>query len=219
MVKSKKKRVNPNKVSLSKDEIDEEKMMIEASKGNMYYAWLLLLPTLAEEPGMTRKQIVEIWDAVNEYASQLRPANLNASEETKRAEHLMGLHMPHPYIDLDHIRTKGDLLAAKRKLKEDALHSALCIICLGLEGMHRFSHDEIGRLFFNADITLAEIQSGNRSYAQIAEELREKRIILQDSNEDMLIVDEDEEQEQEDSATPIELWRNVMNYHDQKWPK
>ena len=193
MPKGKQKRVNPNRVPVSKEDLNENQILAEASTGNMYFAWLLILPTLSEQKNMTRKRVVEIWDAVNEYASQPKPANLKASEETKRAENLMGLSMPHPHIDMDHIRTKGDLLAVKRKLKEDALHSALCIICLGLEETKQLSHEEIRRLFFNVNLTMAEIESGITSYDRIAKQLQEKHIILQDSNEDMLIVEDDEE--------------------------
>ena len=164
--------------------------IIESAENN-YCAWLLILPTLSEQENMSRKRILEIWDAVNEYASQPRPQDLKASEETRRAEKLMGLSMPHPHIDMDHIRTKGDLLAVKRKLKEDALHSALCIICLGLEETKQLSHEELRRLFFNVNLTMAEIESGITSYDRIAKQLQEKHIILRDSNEDMLIVEDE----------------------------
>ena len=193
MPKGKQKRVNPNRIPVSKEELNENQILTEASTGNMYFAWLLILPTLSEQENMSRKRILEIWDAVNEYASQPRPQDLEASEETRRAEKLMGLSMPHPHIDMDHIRTKGDLLAVKRKLKEDALHSALCIICLGLEETKQLSHEELRRLFFNVNLTMAEIESGITSYDRIAKQLQEKHIILQDSNEDMLIVEDDEE--------------------------
>ena len=101
--------------------------------------------------------------------------------------------MPHPHIDMDRIRTKGDLLTVKRKLKEDALHSALCIICLGLEKTKQFSHEELRRLFFNVSLTMAEIESGITSYDRISKQLQEKHIVFQDSNDDMLIVDDEEE--------------------------
>ena len=191
MSKGKQKRVNPNRIPVSKEELNENQILTEASTGNMYFAWLLILPTLSEQENMSRKRILEIWDAVNEYASQPRPQDLEASEETRRAEKLMGLSMPHPHIDMDHIRTKGDLLAVKRKLKEDALHSALCIICLGLEETKQLSHEELRRLFFNVNLTMAEIESGITSYDRIAKQLQEKHIILQDSNEDMLIVEDE----------------------------
>ena len=191
MSKGKQKRVNPNRIPVSKEELNENQILTEASTGNMYFAWLLILPTLSEQENMSRKRILEIWDAVNEYASQPRPQDLKASEETRRAEKLMGLSMPHPHIDMDHIRTKGDLLAVNRKLKEDALHSALCIICLGLEETKQLSHEELRRLFFNVNLTMAEIESGITSYDRIAKQLQEKHIILRDSNEDMLIVEDE----------------------------
>lgn len=78
MPKGKQKRVNPNRVPASKEELNEKQILAEASTGNMYFAWLLILPTLSEQKDMTRKRVVEIWDAVNEYASQPKPANLKA---------------------------------------------------------------------------------------------------------------------------------------------
>lgn len=171
-----KKRINPNKVPISKDEVDVDKLINEAGAGNLYSAWLLLLPTLCEYDAMTGERIVKTLNAANAYITHPLPANKNIAKEKKRVEELLGMRMPHPHIDLDRIQTKGDMAAVNRKLKENALHSALCLLCMGLEATGQFSEAQLKHLFFNAGITLAEIQSGCRTYGAIAEELREKGI-------------------------------------------
>lgn len=187
---AKKKRINPNRIPISQDRINEDELIAEVSTGNLFCAWLLILPALAEMPGMTQARIIEIWDAVNDFVSNPNSLQNDAASETQRAEKLMGIQMPHRHIDLTQIRTKGELAVAKKKLKEDALHSALSMICLGIDTLHEFDASEIRNLFLNADITLAEISNGCRTYDSILEQLQERGIAIRDDRGDMMIMEE-----------------------------
>ena len=42
MPKGKQKRVNPNRIPVSKEELNENKILTEASTGNMYFEGLLI---------------------------------------------------------------------------------------------------------------------------------------------------------------------------------
>ncbi len=174
----KKKRLNPNKVPISKDEVDVDKLIHAAGTGNLYSAWLLLLPTLCEYDGMTAERIEAILKAANSYITHPLPADKNIGKEKKRVEGLIGRGMPHPHIDLDRIRTKGDMAAVNRKLRENALHSALCLLYMGLETTGQFDEAQLKHLFLNADLSLAEIENGYRTYDSVSEELREKGILF-----------------------------------------
>ena len=46
-----------------------------------------------------------------------------------------------------------------------ALHTSLCVICLGLE--NRFSSEELKRLFLVEYLTEAEIDSGRLDYKEL----------------------------------------------------
>ncbi|MBO4913890.1 MAG: hypothetical protein J5449_01675 [Oscillospiraceae bacterium] len=181
----KQKRVNPHRVPVSRELIDEDRLIEEASVGNLYYAWLLLLPSLFDFEGMTNARIAEIWDAINEYVSISR---LESSADMKRAETLTGMKQPHHSISLEQVRTMGGLQTAMRKLRENAIFSALCLICLGLDSMKLLGSDEIRKLFLNADITIAEIQKGCNSYSAISDSLKTRGITISDSSDDTLAV-------------------------------
>lgn len=176
MPAKKHKRVNPNKVPISRDEVDVDKLIYSAGTGNLYLAWLLLMPTLCGYDGMVGERLIKTLNMANAYITKPFSASKNIAKETKRVEELIGRGMPHPHIDMDRIKTKGDMAAVNRKLRENALHSALCLLCMGLEATEQFSEEQLKYLFLNADLTLAEIESGCRTYDSILEELREKGV-------------------------------------------
>lgn len=55
-----------------------------------------------------------------------------------------------------------------------ALHTSLCVICLGLE--NRFSSEELKRLFLVEYLTEAEIDSGRLDYKELELQLESKNI-------------------------------------------
>ena len=60
-----------------------------------------------------------------------------------------------------------------------ALHTGLCVVCLGLDSTRRFTEEEMKRAFFLADLTLAEIDGGVNSYEEIERELINKAVKLE----------------------------------------
>ena len=55
-----------------------------------------------------------------------------------------------------------------------ALHTSLCVICLGLE--NRFSSEELKRLFLVEYLTEAEIDSGHLDYNQLELQLQSRNV-------------------------------------------
>ena len=194
------KRTNPKRIPVSPASIDQDAILAEVSRDNLYYAWLLVLPSLLDLDGMTRAKIVEIWDSVNQYASDPKFTGDRVNTEISRAEKLMGYIEPHQNLSFERVRSQGDLDALKRKLKENAIHSALCIIYLGLEAIKALDENAMRRLFLNASITLAEVQQGLYTYSDLEGALRENGISLHESKDDMLISDEDASLASEDSS-------------------
>ena len=193
MPRRKNRRINPHRKPVSRAEIDQDELVEEQKTGALCHAWLLILSALLEIDGITAEQIVEIWSEANQFVSQPMIAEADYLKHVKRAEALMGMEMPYRHIDLDKVRNEGDLDAVKRKLKENAVHAALCLICLGLETTDRFTADEIGKLFLNADITLAEIESGRHSYQQITGELENVGISTRLENKAIIVETRDDD--------------------------
>ena len=189
MPKKKAKRTNPNKKPISLDSIDYHEVIAEESTGNMYYAWLLVLPPMFEHEGMTKEQVVSLWDAVNNCAAAPDFTGRRLADETTRIEHTLGFSTPYPDIDFDAVRSEGALLAVRRKLKANALHAGLCIIALGIESTGKFTPEEIKRLIFNADLTLAEIQRGCTTYEDLAAFVEAKGIAMREGANDMAIIE------------------------------
>ena len=50
-----------------------------------------------------------------------------------------------------------------------ATHTALCILCLGLE--NQLPEMDLKRLFFNVDLTMAEIEAGLTTYGILEAEI------------------------------------------------
>ena len=181
MSKGKKKRVNPRRVPIAKGSVDTHKIVEELSVGNLYYAWLLVLPELFSMDGMDKQRIFALWETVNEYAASPRFERESVNFQVRRAEKLIGYPMPHKEIRFPDAKTKGELDACKRKMRENALYSALCIICLGLESTGQFTDDQIRKVFFNAGITLAEVRSGLQSFDALLKDAEEHGVIVEDN--------------------------------------
>ena len=181
----KRKRTNKNRIPLSADSINEERIIGEASVGNMYYAWLLVIPTLMEQESVSRERIQELWDIANDYIEYPQTIGSNVGAVTKEIEAIIGLPVPYPMIDFSKVRTEGDLDALKRKLKKNALHAALCIIALAMKSTKLYSSEDLRRIFFNVDLTMAEISSGATSYERLLETVRSYGIELSEGADDM----------------------------------
>ena len=83
----------------------------------------------------------------------------------------MGIAVPYDHLNPDHIHSAVQLEAFKKKVCRVAIHTSLCVLCLGLEASKRFSEDELRRIFFNADMTMAEIDNGINSYSELESSL------------------------------------------------
>ena len=172
-----KKKVNPRRVPLPKKAIDKDAIIEEAMKDDMAHAWLLVASVLLD---MGYENISELSDAVNRYietGSTLDSASQSLQEkaawrlkehrdaEIRRAREIIGI--PNMRLNSDKIKSPVELEAFKRKVRHVALQTALSVIYLGLEATRQFSLDELKKIFFSADLTLAEIESGVNSFEQI----------------------------------------------------
>lgn len=181
----KRRRTNKNRIPISAASINEERIIGEASIGNMFYAWLLVIPTLMEQESVSRERIQKLWDIGNGYIENPQTIGSNVSAVTKEIESIIGLPEPYPMIDFTKVRTEGDLAVLKRKLKKNALHAALCIIALAMKSTKLYSSEDLRRIFFNVDLTMAEIGSNATSYEHLLEKVRSYGIELSEGADDM----------------------------------
>ena len=63
------------------------------------------------------------------------------------------------------------------------------MICLGVESTDRFSKEDLKRIFFSADLTLAEIDNGVNSYKEIEQELLNHMVKIEMAEEDLCRVE------------------------------
>ncbi|MBR0311844.1 MAG: hypothetical protein IJQ98_05540, partial [Oscillospiraceae bacterium] len=64
---AKKKRTNPNRIPIALEKIDKDELVASVSHGNMFYAWLLTLPALIQQEGVSKDRVIELWTVVNDY--------------------------------------------------------------------------------------------------------------------------------------------------------
>lgn len=170
-----KKRVNPSKILLKKP-VDIEQLLKDMSKGNMYHAWLIIFPSLLRRQDATTESVLKDWEAANDYISELHGEKLN--REIRRMANEIGKKLPYQNIDLSSIHTQADLETVKRKIGKNALQSAFCIAAIGLQYSDNYSKNDLQEIFFDADITLAEIEHGVLTYEELNEELKKQGIAL-----------------------------------------
>ena len=89
------------------------------------------------------------------------------------AEEITGRKRP-ARLDSNHIKSQVELDKYRKNVEKMALHTSLCVICLGLE--KRFSSEELKRLFLVENLTEAEIDSGHLDYNQLELQLQSRNV-------------------------------------------
>ena len=181
-----KKKVNPHRIPLPKNAVDKDAIIEETMKDDMAHGWLLVASALSD---LGYDNISELSDAVNRFietGSALDDETKNIQEkaaweskehrdaEIRRARSIPGI--PNMPLNADKVKSPVELKAFKKKVQKVALQVALSVIYLGLEGTGRFSEDELKKIFFSADLTLAEIESGTNSFENIERELLNRMV-------------------------------------------
>ena len=185
----KKKKVNPRRVPLAKSAIDKNAIIEEAMKDDMSHAWLLVASSLVEQEHISADELSELSDAVNAYISNKTFKSGSDNSELTRAEKLMGKNNPYKNLDPSRIHSPVELEAFKKKVAKVAIHTALSVICLGLDSTGRFSEEDFHRIFLGADLTLAEIERGVNSFEEIEQSLISQLIKLEVDENDKCTVE------------------------------
>lgn len=174
------KRTNQNRIPLSANAVDINKLVDAANAGNMYRAYLLVTTVLIEQEGAAAERIFELWSAASQYADNYLAKLSDTKPAVREIEQIIGLHTPYPQIDFGAIRTQGDLAVIKRKLERNALHAAFCTIALGFRSTRQFTDDHLRLLFLNADLTLAEIERGKTSFERLQSAIQAYGIVIKE---------------------------------------
>ena len=168
-----KKKINPRRIPLSKAAVDKDKIVEEAMKDDMYHAWLLVATALVDLEYAQPSEIQILCDKVNLFAK--KEATNDAME---RADKLMGIG-PKPKLNIERVKSPIELEKFKKKVKQIALHTSLAVICLGLESTGKFNDGDLHRIFFNADLTQAEIDEGLEDYNNLERQLLNKMVSIE----------------------------------------
>lgn len=174
--------LNPRRIPIAKREINTEKIIDEAMKDDMAHAWLLVAEPLLNY--ISSDELGQMADAVNRFIGR---GSENGSSELARVSALIETRKPR--VDPSGIRSAIDLERFRRKVERIALHTGLCVVCLGLESTGRFSEEDLKRIFFYADLTLAEIESGVNSYEEIERELLNHMVKIEMDAQDLCRID------------------------------
>ena len=185
MAKQKSKKVNPRRIPLAKREIDRDAILEEATKDDLYHAWLLAFDTLIELGQITIDDISGFTEAVNAFIRRPAHSAVEKEDEMRRAERLMGIPCPHANMDISRIKTAVELEAFKRKVYKVAIHTALSVLCLGFASTGRFSEDDLNRIFLNVDLTVAEIEHGAITFEDLEKRLASHGVIVERENEEL----------------------------------
>lgn len=162
-----KKKTNPRRIPLAKKEINKDEILHDAIKGKMDNGWILVASELYDQG---HKNIFELNEAVSAYSDKAAGfANM------ERAEAIMGIPAS-THLSVKQIKSPVELEAFKKKVHWVAIRTALAVICLGLESTGQFTEEELRKVFFNVDLSLAEVESGRTSYEEIERGLLNKMV-------------------------------------------
>lgn len=168
----KKKKVNPHRIPVPKGAVDSRAILEEATKEDMYRAWLLVGNAMIDLDVIPASEVPALSDAVNRYIAASGSERERAAE-MRRAEAVIPSKKPCGVLDPSGIRTQAQLSSFKDKVYKLATFTALCVLYLGLEKSGRLDENQLKRIFINVDISMAEIEYGLNSYKKLEQSLGE----------------------------------------------
>ena len=178
MAKRKSKRVNSHRIPIGSIISNKQAIIRAASRDNLYFGWLFVLHALLDQSIKTPDEVKRIWDSIGKGSIRVKLKN----SEVRRAEELIGLKEPYPYLEKYSPRTEGEAIVFARKAAKNSIHLALCSIGLSLNDTGLFGREELLKVFSNVSITIAEIESGCGSYEQLLMEIERYHLTVQHSD-------------------------------------
>ena len=162
-----KRRVNPRRIPVGVNKIDKEKLDNEATRKNLYHAWLLVVHSILSQEVSTVEDKDLAWKVVD----CVKVKEAITKEEIHMAESIVCGTMPHPNISQFKINHVGDKEVYLRRATENALHIALCSVALGLKDSGLYSDGKLKKIFMNVELTLSELDGGLTDWNQLAKEV------------------------------------------------
>lgn len=154
-----KKKLNPNRMPISKREIDVKQIVRDSSDKMMLRAWALILGAFADFYTSTTDAMLQIWERANSSAIKTNTYAL-AAAKLKKLEQMTGLQFPFGQLSSDGIRTKGELDRFIRRVERNALHSAFAVIVDPIIEDEILQQDELAVLLKKACELDKEIEDG-----------------------------------------------------------
>lgn len=175
---AKKKRVNPRRIPMAREAVDKKALLEETNHENLPIAWTLVVHAMLKQGIKTVAEMEQIWAAIPDLTTEHRITTW----EIEKASKLMGIQSPHPNISMQSIRSVSEIESFKKKAQEQAVFNALCFVCLMFEESKLVSPEDIKRTFANVSLTIAELESGMTSVAQMKADLAEMGLLIEDDD-------------------------------------
>lgn len=204
MVKKHTKRVNPRKIPVSANMKDVDRILAEAGKDNLYFAWLLVMSNLMDQEQEDAPVIAELWESVKTYNETHREIKW---VDIHRAEQLFGFCIPCRNVRLETIRNAAELESVRSRLRKNSVAVAICALLLGIKHSGYYSDAELKRLYLNVELTLAEIENGSNTYKKLLKEVERRgiRLIRSSNSGEMITIELTQEDNQKTGRA--EPWR------------
>ena len=171
MTKKKSRKTNPRNIPLARRDVNKAAILDEATKDDMFHAWLLVLTTLIDSQPLS--EISSIIKSVNTYVTK-SASEINGTDQMRIAEDIVPVSKPHQNLNVDMIRSPIELEHFKKKVERLAVYTAC----------GRYSPEELRSIFFSADLTLAEIEHGCTTYEGLKLNLTHAGIQVERAGED-----------------------------------
>lgn len=178
-----KKKQNPNKIPINLNEVDLDKIRMDATNRTVLRVWALVLVAIADFKDTTVETLREAWHVVN-----LANTKINSFSAVKLQlqafEKRTGVAIPlYPAVGKEPIRTQGELARFIRRTDRYALSSAYAILSEPMLTRHLFSDEKIGRIFQKAVDMNEELENGQITLDDLLEVLRDEYGVILEETE------------------------------------
>lgn len=181
------KKINPNRIPVSREDYDLEQIKEQATKGMVLQEWAVILAAQANLEGMTTERIMDFWRHVDRAPTMIHTF-ADAEKELAEIRTLTGFALSIQHIEPT-IHTRGDLIRFERAVKANAVATAFAIIAEPMIREEVLPLDELQIILQRALSINEEIADGEISVGDIQEMLQEEYNLRLSNIEDRCTLD------------------------------
>ena len=154
-----KKKVNPNRIPVSGRAMNSGEQIRDMMQQELFTAWAAFFGAVANLKSTTHDSLIRLWETVNDYSNKMNTRQ-QAQTVLDEIESITGVKETLTPVDLQNIRSKGELNRAFRQIRRNSFLVSLAMIAEPVLHLKIYDEETIHRLWRRTLTNGEEIHEG-----------------------------------------------------------